>query len=46
MSISRICAICGEEENIRLNFGINHEAEREFHSVKYYCNDHKYQETK
>ena len=34
MSMERVCHICGKKEWFRLNFGDNHEAEREFHSEK------------
>ena len=36
MSQTRICK-CGEPEGIKLNFGDDHEAEKEFHSRKYMC---------
>ena len=36
MSVERICK-CGTTEGIRLNFGNDREAEREFHSKKFVC---------
>ena len=35
--MERSCRTCGELEKIRLNFGSNFEAEREFHSKDYFC---------
>jgi len=37
MSIERICPNCFQMENMRVNFGNNRQAEREFHSKKW-CN--------
>ena len=37
MSMNRICRTCGQEEDIRINFGGDVEAEREFHSKDYFC---------
>ena len=37
MSMNRTCPNCFQKENIRVNFGGNREAEREFHSQKW-CN--------
>ena len=37
MSLERQCKVCGGLEPIRLNFGDNIEAEREFHSREYIC---------
>ena len=36
MSTERICK-CGEPEHLRLNFGDDYEAEKEFHSKEYIC---------
>ena len=41
MSINRTCRTCGQEEPIRFNFGDDWEAEREFHSQDYFCEECK-----
>ena len=39
MSMNRQCRDCDELEDIRFNFGDDREAEREFHSQTYLCQE-------
>ena len=39
MSMTRLCKVCGQEEDIRINFGDEVDAERAFHSMPYFCSD-------
>ena len=39
MSMERRCRICGKKEDIRINFGDEHAAEKAFHAMPYFCSD-------